>query len=311
MTAPVDSMVADFAAEVGDDGAVAVEGERTRWEAGGLVRADARVLRAPAGIISYQPDEMTVRVRAGTTVEMLHTELAAAGQRTALPERGGTVGGALMVGENGPFVLGRGPLRNSVLQVGYVSADGRIVSGGGATVKNVSGFDLPRLMVGSLGTLGLLGETILRTNPIPPVSRWLSSTDVDPFDVFDALLRPGGVFFDGITTTVLLEGHGVDVEAELDVLGRIGSFTEASGLPELPAHRWSLSPSALRTIDSSDTGAFVASIGVGTVFAEREQPARSVDHASGVVTARMKEQFDPAGRLNPGRRVGSTVELVR
>ena len=97
---------------------------------------------------------MTVRVRTGTTVEELHTELAARGQRTPLVERGGTVGGALAVGENDIFVLGRGTLRASVLQVRYVSAEGRIVNGGGPTVKNVTGFDLPRLMVGALGTFG-------------------------------------------------------------------------------------------------------------------------------------------------------------
>jgi glycolate oxidase FAD binding subunit len=303
MSAPVDPLVAAFAAEVGDTGPVAVEGGRTRWDTGGALLPETRVLRAPDGIIAYQPDEMTVRVRAGTSVEVLHGELASAGQRTALPERGGTVGGALMVGENGPFVLGRGPLRNSVLQVGYVSAEGRVISGGGATVKNVSGFDIPRLLTGSLGTLGLLGETILRTNPIPPVSRWLSSTDADPFDAFDVLLRPGGVFYDGTTTTVLLEGHGVDVDAEREVLGRIGTFGPASGLPELPPHRWSLAPSDLRTIDASATGAYVALVGVGTVYAQQAQAPRSADSASRQVTARMKERFDPTGRLNPGRDV--------
>lgn len=304
MTAPVDSMVAAFAAEIGDVGPVTVEGARTRWEIGGSLADETRLVRAPAGIVSYQPAEMTVRVRAGTTVEALHRELAEAGQRTPLPERGGTVGGAVMVGENGPFVLGRGPLRNAVLQVGYVSAEGRVISGGGPTVKNVSGFDLPRLLTGSLGTLGLLGETILRTNPIPPVSRWLSSNDADPFGVFDALLRPGGVFHDGATTTVLLEGHGVDVDAVHATLDRLGTFVEAPGLPDLPAHRWSLAPAALRTIDAVQCGAYVAAIGVGTVFAEHAQPARSVDAASSVVAARMKEGFDPTGRLNPGRLVG-------
>jgi FAD/FMN-containing dehydrogenase len=300
MTAPIDSMVAAFAEEVGADRPVTVEGARTRWELGGPLGDGTRILRAPEGIIAYQPDEMTVRVRAGTTVEMLHAELAATGQRTSLPERGGTVGGALMVGENGPFVLGRGPLRNAVLQVGYVSAEGRVISGGGATVKNVSGFDLPRLITGSLGTLGLLGETILRTNPIPPVSRWLSSTDADPFAAYDALLRPGGVFFDGTTTTVLLEGHGVDVDAEQEALDRIATFSAAGGPPDLPPHRWSLSPAALRTIASA-TGAYVAAVGVGTVFAERPQPPRPVDPASAVIAARMKACFDPTGRLNPGR----------
>ena len=303
MSAPTDADVESFAVEIGPHDPVAVEGGRTRWDVGGPLAEHTRLVRAPVGIISYQPEEMTVRVRAGTTVEELHAELAAAGQRTALPERGGTIGGALMVGENALFVLGRGALRNAVLQVGYVSGDGRVIYGGGATVKNVSGFDLPRLITGSLGTLGLLAEATLRTNPIPDVSRWLSSVDADPFATFDALLRPSGVFFDGTTTTVLLEGHGVDVDAEQAALGRVGTFAVSSELVQLPPHRWSLAPGDLRRLDPSTTGEFVASIGVGTVFAERAPRARSIDAASMEVTERLKTEFDPNGRLNPGRRV--------
>src|SRR4051812_7469403 len=104
---------------------------------------------------------MTVRVRVGTTVAELHEALRAHGQRSALPERGGTVGGAIAVGHNDLHVLGRGRVRDAVLQLRYVSADGRLITGGGTTVKNVSGFDLPRLMVGALGTLGVLAEAVL------------------------------------------------------------------------------------------------------------------------------------------------------
>jgi len=166
-----------FADEVGDTGPVAIEGERTRWELGGESTGEPRLLRAPAGIVDYKPEEMTVQVRAGTTVADLHAALAEKGQRSALPERCGTVGGALVVGENDIRALGRGRVRESLLQVRYVSAEGRIVSSGGPTVKNVSGFDLPRLMVGSLGTLGCVAEVILRTNPIPAESRWFHATD--------------------------------------------------------------------------------------------------------------------------------------
>ena len=170
-----DPVLRDFATEVGDTGPVAVAGARTRWSAGGDLHSDARVIDAPGGIAEYRPEEMTVRVRAGTPVAELHAALAEAGQRTALPERGGTVGGALAVGESDFRALGRGLVRASVLQVRYVSAEGRLINSGGPTVKNVSGFDLPRLMVGSLGTLGLLAEVILRTNPIPAVDRWTPS----------------------------------------------------------------------------------------------------------------------------------------
>ena len=163
-----DQVLLDFAAEVGESGPVAVEGNRTRWALGGPGTAGTRLINAPTGVVNYVPDEMTVQVRCGTTVEELHALLAEKGQRTGLPERGGSVGGALAVGENSLHVLGRGRVREAALQVRYVSDEARVVTGGGPTVKNVTGFDLPRLLVGSLGTLGLLAEATLRTNPIRP-----------------------------------------------------------------------------------------------------------------------------------------------
>ncbi|MDH3302923.1 MAG: FAD-binding protein [Acidimicrobiia bacterium] len=293
-----DPVLETFAAEVEGTDPVTVVGGRTAWDRGGPLDGTPREVRAPSGIVAYAPEEMTVTVRAGTPVAELAAALAAANQRCALPDRGGTVGGAVAVGENDPLVLGKGRLRASVLQVRYVSADGRLITGGGPTVKNVTGFDLPRLMTGALGTLGFLCEVILRTNPVPAVATWFRSDDADPFDTFDALLHPSAVFWDGTTTWVLLEGHGVDVSAEAGVLTTVGAFTETDGPPALPPHRWSLTPSELRTLDLDD---FVASVGVGTVHATEPQPARSIDPAAQEVSDRIKAQFDPPGRLNPGR----------
>jgi glycolate oxidase FAD binding subunit len=299
--AVTDPVLLDFAGEVGRDDAVAVEGGRTRWDAGGPPAGEVRLLRAPAGIFDHRPEEMIVRVGTGTTVADLHAQLAERGQRTALPERGGTVGGALAVGEHHLEVLGRGPVRNAALQIRYVAADGRLVTGGGPTVKNVTGFNLPKLLVGSLGTLGLLCEVVLRTNPVPPVRLWLRSPDVDPFAVPDVVLRPGAVLWDGTTTWVLLEGHGPDVAAEADRLTAIGRFEDADGSPPLPPHRWSLSPASLRHASVARHGPFVASIGVGTVFAADPQIRPPLAPEALAVAARMKRLFDPTGRLNPGR----------
>ncbi len=310
-----DPVLARFAEEVGSDGPVAIEGGRTRWGLGGPSASGTRLLTAPAGIVDYIPDEMTVTVRAGTMVADLQAALAERGQRCALPERGGTVGGAVVVGESDPRALGRGLLRDSVLQVRYVSAEGRIVSGGGPTVKNVSGFDLPRLLVGSLGTLGLVAEVILRTNPIPSCSRWSRLVGVDPMAVHERLLHPSAILWDGSTTWVQLEGHEADVAAQEAVLAELGPVetvdqaagraTDAgsgSGLPvELPPHRWSVAPSAITTLDEIETGHFVATVGLGLVFAERPQPPRPIAPAVAAVSQRLKQNFDPTGRLNPGR----------
>ena len=106
------------------------------------------------------------------------------------------------------------------------------------------------------------------------------------------------VFWNGSTTWVLLEGHPVDVAAEAGALTGVGAFAETQGPPPLPPHRWSLTPSDLRTLDLEN---FVASIGVGTVHAARPQPARTIDSAAQEIAGRLKAQFDPTGRLNPGR----------
>lgn len=299
-----DPVLASFAEEIGDVGPVAVQGNQTRWNLGGPLLDGTPVVSAPSGIVDYIAEEMVVVVRAGTSVAELHETLAASGQWTALPERGGTVGGAVVVGENDYRRPARGDLRSSVLQVRYVSAEGLQVAGGGPTVKNVSGFDLPRLITGSLGTLGCLSEVILRTNPIPSTTRWLRSTDADPFAVHAALLAPGAVLWDGATTTVMLYGHEVAVDADVALLARLGTFETCPdpGTPE--GHRWSLKPSDLTTIDRHDLGTFMAEVGIGTVHAERPQPPTPLQPGVRIVHDRMKLEFDPTWRLNPGRVVG-------
>ncbi|MDH3295232.1 MAG: FAD-binding protein [Acidimicrobiia bacterium] len=300
-----DPVLETFAAEIEGSDRITIVGHRTRWDVGGPLDGRCREVHAPKGIVAYIPEEMTVTVRAGTAVAGLSEALAERGQRCALPERGGTVGGAVAVGENDLLTLGKGRLRDSVLQVRYVSAEGQLVTGGGPTVKNVTGFDLPRLMTGALGTLGFLAEVILRTNPMPATSVWFVSDDADPFAAFDALLHPSAVLWNGTRTWVLLEGHRVDVLAEAQSLGAAGRFEETGEPPDPPPHRWSLTPADLRTLpEVGVAGRFVASVGVGTVFADHRQPARSLDPAVVALTGSIKEQFDPTGRLNPGRLPG-------
>jgi glycolate oxidase FAD binding subunit len=301
MTVATDVRLGEFAAEVGDTDAVAVQGARTRWHVGGALTLGARLLCAPAGVLDYQPEEMVVRVLAGTSVDELHTELKARGQRTALARREGTVGGSLAVGENDVCVLGRGRIRDCVLQMRYVSAEGRVITCGGPTVKNVSGFDVPRLMVGALGTLGFIGEVILRTNPIPAVSTWMKSCEADPFAVSNVVLKLSAILWDGESTWVELEGHRADVRAQELAITTLGTWVACEGPPELPTHRWSLRPQDLRHLDRGDMGPFVACVAVGTVFATTAQPQRHVGAPLADLSKRVKREFDPTERLNPGR----------
>lgn len=296
-----DAALAAFAADVGADSPVAVQGGGTRWHLGGVLAENARLVEAPTGIVDYQPAEMIITVRAGTSTADLHAALAEHGQTCALPDRGGTVGGSVAVGENRLDRLGRGSVRDAVLQVRYVSADGTLVTGGGPVVKNVTGFNIPKLMTGSLGTLGLIAEVVLRTNPVPGVQRWIRGEHVDPRDLRDGLLRPGAVLWDGTCSWALVEGHEVDVEAEIARLAERTDIVTVDGPPPLPPYRWRLAPSEASHADRLVEGDFVASIGVGTVWASSAPPAREPDPVAMQIAHRMKQLFDPTGRLNPGR----------
>jgi FAD/FMN-containing dehydrogenase len=287
--------LAAFADEVGAVDPVVPVGGRTQWSLGGAPVATAREVRAPVGVAAYEPAEMIVRVGAGTTVAALAAVLAEHGQMVPLdppdPTRA-TVGGVLAAGHSGLRRLRYGPVRDALLEATFVSAEGRLVKAGGPVVKNVTGFDLCRLLVGSLGTIGVLAEVVLRVQPRPATSRWLMGTG-DPFALRRRLPMPSSILWDGEMTWVLLEGHPDDVAAQAVLLG--SGFVDAAAPPALPPHRWSLRPSALR----GSTGSFVAEVGIGTVHRHEPQPPRPVDHLHG----RIKQLFDRTGRLNPGRRV--------
>jgi FAD/FMN-containing dehydrogenase len=278
-----------FAEEIGPAGPVTIAGLSTR---GGPVEG-VRPVMAPVGIEWVQPEEMTVRCGAGTPVEEVDAALAAYGQCVAMPPFG-TVGGVLAVGRSGLRRLAYGPVRDTLLQARYVNADGQIVKAGGPTVKNVSGFDLCRLLVGSHGTLGFLGDVILRTRPRAQYEQWFITT-ADPKWVVAHLYRPSSVLWDGESTWVLLEGDPRDVAAQA---GRAG--LEEADLPiELPkGGRWSVAPSEIPHLVG--TGRFVAEIGVGVVHHEHPQPPRRVDPTIVDLHRRLKHEFDPDGRLNPG-----------
>ena len=281
--------LSSFADEVGDNGPVTITGLGTR---GGPVPG-VRVVGAPAGIDWIQPEEMTVCCGAGTMAAELDEALLAVGQCVAIPPTG-TVGGALAVGRSGLRRLGYGPVRDTLLQARYISAEGEVVKAGGPTVKNVSGFDLCRLLVGSRGTLGFLGEVILRTRPRARYEQWFRGP-VDPEDALGRLHRPTAILWDGATTWVLLEGDERDVEEQVRSL----ALVPAEGAPRLPSGgRESIPPGKFRNL----TGEFVVEIGVGVVHrAEPARPAnRRVDPAVVALHHRLKHQFDPTGRLNPG-----------
>ena len=217
------------------------------------------------------------------------------GQQVAVPP-GGTIGGALAMGQSGIRRLAYGAMRDVLLQANYVSAAGKLVKAGGPTVKNVSGFDLCRLLVGSRGTLGFIGDVILRTRPKAAFEQWFTSNR-DPWELLSGLFRPTAVLWDGATTWVLLEGDERDVAAMAEQF----ALTATPNGPGLPTGgRWSMPPSELVSMRVAPPGSFVAEIGVGVVHHTRPRPERTPDSVQAALHARIKQEFDPTGRLNPG-----------
>jgi len=307
-------------------------GAGTHREVGGPIPIGTEI-RAPAGVVAYDPADLTITLGAGTTVADLVATLGAAGQECALDPRdpGATIGGVLSTGLSGLRRLRYGPLRDRVLEVRFATAAGRLVRGGGPTVKNVTGYDIPRLLVGSFGTLGVITRVILRCQPRPQETCWYA-TGADAFATRQACFRASSVLWDGTTTWVLLEGHPGDVASEASV----AALERVVGDAELPegAHRGraSVAPGQLgelgRALGALDGVRWLAEVGVGTVHVAadveealgaargevervggwllREAGAPGLDGfgaspANRELLSRVKATFDPTGKLAPGR----------
>ncbi|MFZ2736927.1 MAG: glycolate oxidase subunit GlcE [Burkholderiaceae bacterium] len=155
--------------------------------------------RGYQGVTSYEPSELVVTARAGTPVSELEALLAERGQCLPFepPHFGGaaspaTVGGMVAAGLSGPARASVGAVRDYVLGLSLLNGRGEFLTFGGQVMKNVAGYDVSRLMVGAMGTLGVITEVSLKVLPVAPAEATLMATGIGQQVALDLLNRWGG-----------------------------------------------------------------------------------------------------------------------
>jgi glycolate oxidase FAD binding subunit len=190
---------------------------------------DTRPLR---GILSYEPSELVVTVNAGTPLHELEAALAERGQCLPFepPSFGGpaTVGGMVASGLAGPARASAGSVRDFVLGTTLVNGRGEVLTFGGQVMKNVAGYDVSRLMAGSMGTLALVVAVSLKVLPVAPAEATLWFEDMDEAAALQKLNHWAGqplplsasCWQDG-KLWLRLRGARAAVAAAADVLGGV------------------------------------------------------------------------------------------
>lgn len=180
MTPETETELAEMVA--GAKGPLRVQGGGTR-PIGAPIKGEILSTAALTGIVDYEPGALTLVAKAGTPVAEMERVLAAEGQRLAfepmdhralLGTQGEpTIGGVVAGNVSGPRRIAVGAARDFLLGVRFVDGAGRVLKNGGRVMKNVTGYDLVKLMAGSRGTLGVLSEVSLKVLPRPDVSATL------------------------------------------------------------------------------------------------------------------------------------------
>jgi glycolate oxidase FAD binding subunit len=148
-------------------------------------------LSALSGITEYEPGDLTLTARAGTPLSEIESATRANGQFLALDPFGapdGTIGATIATGSYGPLGHAFGGPRDAAIGLEFVTGDGALVRGGGRVVKNVAGFDLVRLIIGSWGTLGVVTDVSVRLRALPIADETLALAVPDAPDALAAHL---------------------------------------------------------------------------------------------------------------------------
>ncbi|HXG21305.1 MAG TPA: FAD-binding oxidoreductase [Methylomirabilota bacterium] len=152
-------------------------------------------LRRLNRVVDYQPTDMTVTVEAGLSLARLQQVLGEHGQWLSidppLPERA-TMGGVIAANLSGPTRFSQGTVRDFLIGLRAVRADGTMIKGGGRVVKNVAGYDIPKLFCGSFGTLGVIVEATFKVRPRPEKNSLLVCSFSSAEQAMDLALRVAG-----------------------------------------------------------------------------------------------------------------------
>ncbi|HEX5804344.1 MAG TPA: glycolate oxidase subunit GlcE [Azospira sp.] len=239
----MDAILKDWIGRVHDavetQQAICIRGGGSKDFYGRVQRGSVLDTTAYRGIVAYEPTELVVVVRAGTPLAELEAALAEKGQCLpfepphyrmpallgANPGGGATVGGMVAAGLSGPRRAAVGAVRDYVLGVKMIDGKGELLSFGGQVMKNVAGYDVPRLIAGSLGTLGLIAEVALKVLPLPVAERTLrfamsESEALQKLNVWGGQPLPiaASAWHDGVLTLRLAGAHAA-VDAAQASLG--------------------------------------------------------------------------------------------
>jgi len=161
--------------QVALDHAIYPQGGQTALDYGGIPRRPGVAIETSAldQVIDYPHADMTITAQAGMTLSGLREILARQGQRLLIdapfPDRA-TLGGIYATNTTGSRRFGAGRPRDQIIGVSFVTSEGVVVKGGGRVVKNVAGYDFPKLLTGSMGTLGIITQLTVKVRPIPEAS---------------------------------------------------------------------------------------------------------------------------------------------
>lgn len=223
-----------------------IAGGRTKAFYGEPVAGDVLSTTGWAGIVSYEPTELVVTVRAGTPLAELEAVLAERGQCFPFEPPhfgpGGTVGGMVAAGLAGPARASVGSVRDFVLGARFINGRGELLTFGGQVMKNVAGYDVSRVLAGSLGTLGVITEVSLKVLPVAPAEATLVFR-LGQHEALEQLHRWGGQplpinasRWEADRLTVRLRGAAAAVEAASERMAHEAGGTRLD--PEPAGRDW-------------------------------------------------------------------------